>query len=103
MKPRRTYLTWLPLPPHQGEVTGEIAERFNANHEQVRAAAVCVSHAIAGAWGCRPEDQRSLTKAQYTQLVLHLYYPQILDAAFARPFVGDVAVVVRRLVAELDA
>ncbi|WP_127356494.1 hypothetical protein [Actinacidiphila soli] len=93
----------MPLPPHQSGLIIEAVERHNVSGGQVREALQRVNQAINIAWRIRPADQLGLTEAQFTQLVCHCCYPQVLDAAFTAGGVADVAVRIRRFVAELDA
>ncbi|MFE2586004.1 hypothetical protein [Streptomyces sp. NPDC059378] len=92
----------MPLPPHRSGAIIEAVEHRNVDGARVRAAAACASQAIPAAWRMRPEGQRNLTEAQYTQLVVHCCYPQVLEAAFTLPGVAEVAARVQLLVAEID-
>ncbi|MFE4424392.1 hypothetical protein [Streptomyces sp. NPDC056817] len=91
--------TTMPLPPYPGLCILETVECHDVDGAQVRAALRRVNNALDIAW----DAEGGLTKEQFTQVVCHCFYNQLLDQALRRPSTYAVAFLIEGLLTELSA
>lgn len=95
--------TVLPLPEHHAAAILATLHRLQPTGAQIADAIARMDKAVLIAWGKRPADQRAMDRTQFTELVEHTRYPQVLEAALTTDGTFPLANRITELVAELDA